>query len=103
MLGRAPGYNLKNLDIEHLPCEDLWTIDQPWVKYSDGRLGFSVQKQIYKDTGEDYISFCDRVGWPPYDPNCLNSTWTFNLKAPVGHLPSRRWVGGIVGGIMLAL
>ncbi len=94
MLGKAPGYYLKTWDIEHLPCEDLWTIDQLWVKYSNGRFGFSIQKHIYQDTDEDYLSFCDRVGWPPYDPNCLNSTWNFNLKAPVGHLPSRRWVGG---------
>ncbi len=92
MLGKAPGYYLKTWDIEHLPCEDLWTIDQLWVKYSDGRFGFSIQKHIYQDTDEDYLSFCDRVGWPPYDPNFLNSKkefqsestcWTFAIT-PVG-------------------
>ena len=42
------------LDDEHIdnfPCEDLRTIDQLWVKYSDGRFGFSVQKRIYQNLG----------------------------------------------------
>jgi serine/threonine protein kinase len=93
-LGKNPYYYLKNSDIEKLPCEDLWTIDKLWVKYSDGRFGFSVQKYIYEDVGEDYPSFCDRVGWPVHNPPNLDSTLKFNFNAPMGHLPSRRWVGG---------
>ena len=34
--------------IDNFPCEDLRTIDQLWVKYSDGKFGFSVQKRIYQ-------------------------------------------------------
>jgi len=30
----------------NFPCFDLRTIDQLWVKYSNGRFGFSVQKRI---------------------------------------------------------
>ena len=44
----------KELDvnsIDNFPCEDLRTIDQLWVKYSDGRFGFSVQKRIYQNLG----------------------------------------------------
>jgi len=93
-IGRSSGYYLKNDDIRNLPCEDLWTIDKLWVKYSEGRFGFSAQKYIYEDAGEDYLSFCDRVGWPVHNPVNLDSVLKFNLKAPIGHLPSRRWVGG---------
>ena len=42
------------LDTEHIdnfPYKDLRTIDQLWVKYSDGRFGFSVQKRIYQGLG----------------------------------------------------
>ena len=42
------------LDVKHIdnfPCEDLRTIDQLWVKYSDGKFGFSVQKRIYQGLG----------------------------------------------------
>jgi len=94
VLGQPLGYYLKNSDIDNLPCEDLWTIDRLWVKYTDGRFGFTVQKQIYQEVGEDYPSFCDRVAWPVHNPPNLESVLKFNLKAPLGHLPSRRWVGG---------
>lgn len=42
------------LDVEHIqnfPCQDLRNIDHLWVKYSEGRFGFSVQKKIYLDCG----------------------------------------------------
>jgi HTH-type transcriptional regulator/antitoxin HigA len=54
--------------IENFPCDDLRTIDQLWVKYSQGRFGFSVQKKIWLEVGGkvDYDTECklgDRVGW----------------------------------------
>ncbi len=93
-LGMRSGYYLKNGDIERLPCEDLWLIDKLWAKYSNNRFGFSVQKSIYEDVGQDYPHFCDRVGWPIHNPPNLESLLKFSLKAPMGHLPSRRWIGG---------
>ncbi|HEY9611918.1 GUN4 domain-containing protein [Allocoleopsis sp.] len=33
--------------IEMFPYADLRTIDSLWVKYSDGRFGFSVQNRIW--------------------------------------------------------
>jgi hypothetical protein len=74
-------------DIEKFPCEDLQIIDQLWVKFSGGRFGFSVQKQIYMETGnqldgqlyhKEYKKFYDVVGWGEF---------TFNINAPKGHLP----------------
>jgi eukaryotic-like serine/threonine-protein kinase len=57
-------------DIEKFPCEDLHTIDQLWVEYSNGSFGFSVQKRIYRSVGgtmeynsEVWQKFGDRVGW----------------------------------------
>ena len=57
-------------DIDNFPCEDLRTIDQLWVKYSRGKFGFSVQKQIYQSLGgtrqydsKIWKAFGDRVGW----------------------------------------
>lgn len=93
-LGKHLGYYLKNGDIERLPAEDLKNIDQLWQKYSNKHFSFSVQRLIYQDVGEDYYAFCQRVGWPLHDPVNLDSMLQFNLYAPLGHLPSRRWVGG---------
>jgi hypothetical protein len=57
-------------DIENFPCEDFCTIDHLWVKYSNGRFGFSVQKRIFQNLGgmkefNDKIwnAFGDKVGW----------------------------------------
>jgi serine/threonine protein kinase len=75
--------------IDNFPCEDLRTIDQLWVKYSDGKFGFSVQKRIYQGLGgtreyksEIWNKFVDKVGWKVYYTDI-----TFNKKAPEGHLP----------------
>jgi hypothetical protein len=46
--GRTKEGWLRVEDIDNFPCEDLRTIDQLWVKYSNGRFGFSVQKRIYQ-------------------------------------------------------
>ena len=79
-------------DIKNFPCEDLRLIDQLWLKYSNGRFGFSVQKRIWQEVGGkvDYDTECrlgDRVGWR------VKHTWldyydlTFSLDAPLGYLP----------------
>jgi serine/threonine protein kinase len=88
------GKYLFNSDIEKLPCIPLKMIDQLWVEYSKGHFGFSVQKQIYQEVGEDYTQFCDRIGWPAYRPSSDGLDLSFSIKAPKGNLPSRRWVGG---------
>jgi hypothetical protein len=38
-------------NIRQFPCEDLRTIDQLWVIYSNGQFGFSVQKEIWLEVG----------------------------------------------------
>jgi uncharacterized caspase-like protein len=91
-------------DIDQFPCEDLRTIDQLWVKYSNGLFGFSVQKRIYESLGGSgeydqkiWEAFGDRVGWR------VNSEWLcyddlkFNTKAPQGRLPNVLG-GGVWGG-----
>jgi serine/threonine protein kinase len=61
---------LDDENIDNFPCEDLRTIDQLWVKHSDGKFGFSVQKRIYNGLGgtrvynqEIWDKFGDEVGW----------------------------------------
>ncbi|NEP82753.1 MAG: hypothetical protein F6K39_34175 [Okeania sp. SIO3B3] len=68
--GRESERWLRVEDIENFPCEDLGTIDKLWVKYSNGKFGFSVQKQIYQSlggtkeyNGRVWKAFRDKVGW----------------------------------------
>jgi serine/threonine protein kinase len=93
-MGKPPASYLLLGEIDRFPCEDLEMLDRLWTKFSDGRFGFSVQKQIYEAAGKEYQIFCDRLGWPVHNPNFTDSWLQFSLRAPVGHLPSRRWVGG---------
>jgi hypothetical protein len=56
-------------ELLNFPCTDLKTIDRLWVKYSGGKWGFSVQKQIWQECdspteyNDNWEKFCDRVGW----------------------------------------
>ncbi|MBC6454856.1 MAG: GUN4 domain-containing protein [Hormoscilla sp. SP5CHS1] len=66
--GREEEGWLRREYLEKFPCEDLHALDKLWVKYSDGRFGFSVQKRIWLEEGGkvDYETECrlgDRVGW----------------------------------------
>ncbi len=95
-------------DIQQFPCQDLKIIDQLWVKYSQGRFGFSVQKQIYVECGDPldgeyhektWKLFADRVGWFPIGGK--SELYYGDLKAnpsvsPVGELPFV-WVAGVAG------
>ncbi|OKH38687.1 serine/threonine protein kinase [[Phormidium ambiguum] IAM M-71] len=91
-VGKSTNAYLQLSDIEKLPDEDLQTIDRLWVKYSQRRFGFSVQKYIFHSVDDDYGRFCVTVGWPTHQAN--NSYLKFSLSAPVGHLPSRSWISG---------
>jgi hypothetical protein len=61
------------IDEKSFPCEDLLTIDQLWVYYSNGKFGFSIQKKIWLDLGgkigidckdeEIRKQFYAKVGW----------------------------------------
>lgn len=78
-------------DIENFPCADLQTIDQLWTEYSGGRFGFNVQRQILSSLENNYMDFCDRVGWRQRE-NWLNyDELSFSANAPEGHLPVIAW------------
>jgi hypothetical protein len=109
--GRTEEGWLRSEDIDRFPCEDLRTIDQLWVHYSDGKFGFSVQAKIYRALGgtreydgKVWQKFGDRVGWR-VGGNWLNySDFTFNTSAPSAHLPAWRGVvGGSGGGLVSSL
>ncbi|MEH1879024.1 MULTISPECIES: GUN4 domain-containing protein [unclassified Nostoc] len=83
-------------ELLNFPCTDLHTIDRLWVKYSNGRFGLSVQKNIYLEVGgkldgkydeEAFYQFCDRVGWRVGKNFISYTEVNFDTSAPEGHLP----------------
>jgi len=99
--GREWGQLLYSQELLNFPCEDLLRLDDLWLHYSNGRFGFSVQKEIYLACGgiadgeyyrDAFYKFGEEVGWR------RNQLWsfeqvTFDTSAPKGHLPGG-WGGG---------
>ncbi|MEZ2224900.1 GUN4 domain-containing protein [Microcoleus sp.] len=117
--GREEKGWLNSESIDNFPCEDLRTIDQLWVKYSNGRFGFSVQKRIYQSLGgtreydrKVWEAFGDKVGWRKKNEWLYyNDDLTYSEKAPEAHLPVLRgfsvrrglgMAGGMAAGILLS-
>ncbi|WP_445635710.1 GUN4 domain protein [Nostoc sp. DSM 114161] len=101
--------------IEKFPCTDLRTIDQLWVKYSNGKYGFSVQKKIWLEVGEKWNAFHALVGWEITAKSSLINYESIKHDgiAPQGHLPAKYLysmnndlnavlIGALVGGGLLA-
>ena len=95
-VGRSAGDWIRDEELLNFPCTDLRTIDSLWVKYSNGRFGFSVQKLIYLEVGgipdgrfyeEAWKKFAARVGWRVKEHWIEYSNVIFNTSAPEGHLP----------------
>ncbi len=102
--GRKSEGWLRVEDIDRFPCEDLRTIDQLWVKYSNGRFGFSVQKRIYQSLGgtreydnKIWEAFNDSVEWRVKSKWLSYNDLKFNTKAAEGHLPLGWLMGCGVG------
>ena len=81
-------------DLEKFPCQYLCNIDRLWVKYSQGKFGFTVQKPIWQSVGGTpkpewnvWCRFGERIGWYRRDSWLWWNDLTFDLKAPAGHLP----------------
>jgi serine/threonine protein kinase len=118
--GEEEGY-LHRDSIAKFPCDDLRTIDQLWVKYSNGRFGFSVQKRIYQSPGgtkeydsEVWQKFGDKVGWRRKNEWLYYKDLTFSERLPEAHLPrgvfgvfvplsSSSWFGVFLVGLSSSL
>ncbi len=89
-------------DITHFPCNDLMVIDRLWMKYSDGRFGFSPQVQLYQKLGGTFDTTIEQnqqlietwgehLGWRKDNRWLPCKELDFSLNAPIGCHPSRWW------------
>ncbi|MFM6221204.1 MAG: serine/threonine-protein kinase [Dolichospermum sp.] len=93
-------------DAENFPCKELRTIDNLWLKYSQGKFGISVQQEIYKNLGgtkqyneKVWESFGDRIGWRSGGSWLSYNDLNFSLSAPTGQLPVSLGADGIDHGV----
>lgn len=83
-------------EVDNFPTIDLQTINSLWVIHSEGRFGFSVQRELWIGVGRNWERLWPQIGWRS------GSTWTrypneftWNLTAPRGHLPLTNQLRGV--------
>jgi GUN4-like/ARM-like repeat domain, GUN4-N terminal len=83
-------------DIENFPSTDLQTINALWLVHSEGKFGFTVQREIWLSLGKNWENLWSKIGWK----NGNNWTrypngFTWDLSAPKGHLPLSNQLRGV--------
>lgn len=83
-------------EVEKFPTTDLQTINNLWLVYSEGKFGFSVQRELWLSLGKNWEKFWTKIGWK------TGNNWTrypdgftWNLSAPPGHLPLSNQLRGV--------
>ena len=83
-------------EVGNFPLTDLKTINTLWLVHSEGKFGFSVQREIWLGVGKNWENLWTKIGWK----NGNNWTrypneFTWNLSAPRGHLPLSNQLRGV--------
>ncbi|MEB3269551.1 MAG: GUN4 N-terminal ARM-like repeat domain-containing protein [Leptolyngbya sp.] len=83
-------------EVANFPTIDLQTLDQLWLLYSEGRFGFSRQRELWLGVGKNWEKLWPKIAWKK------DNVWTrypnefiWDLSAPVGHLPLSNQLRGV--------
>ena len=83
-------------EVENFPITDLHTINALWFIHSQGKFGFSVQRELWLSLGKNWEKLWPKIGWKTENnwtryPN----GFTWDLSAPRGHLPLSNQLRGV--------
>lgn len=83
-------------EVQSIPVEDLRLIDTLWMLHSEGKFGYSVQREIWLGVNKDWDRLWPKIGWRS------EAAWTrypqefiWDLSAPRGHLPLSNQLRGV--------
>jgi hypothetical protein len=83
-------------EVERFPIPDLQTINALWLAHSEGKFGFSVQRELWLSVGKNWEKLWDKIAWKS------GNNWTrypqefiWDLSAPKGHLPLSNQLRGV--------
>lgn len=83
-------------DVKDLPIADMQTINTLWQVYSEGKFGFSVQRDLWLSVGKNWESLWVVIGWKSGNAwTRYPQEFTWNLTAPKGHLPLSNQLRGV--------
>ncbi|GMI47830.1 hypothetical protein TrCOL_g12332 [Triparma columacea] len=82
-------------EVKDIPNTDLATMERLWNKFSGGKFGYSVQREVWRKQKGDFEKFCRKIGWTTKDGEVERKLKWFGAsefiydvaKAPTGHLP----------------
>jgi len=83
-------------EVENFPIADLQTINTLWFIHSQGKFGFSVQRELWLSLSKNWEKLWHKIGWKTGNnwtryPN----EFTWDLSAPIGHLPLSNQLRGV--------
>lgn len=83
-------------EVMQFPVTDLQTLNALWLTHSEGKFGFSVQREIWLSAGKNWDQLWAKIGWR------TGNLWTrypqgftWDLSAPKGHLPLSNQLRGV--------
>lgn len=83
-------------EVNQFPIADMKTLDTLWLVYSEGKFGFSVQRDMWIGVGKVWEKLWPKMGWKSGN---IWTRWpggfTWNLSAPRGHLPLTNQLRGV--------
>lgn len=83
-------------EVNTFPVVDLQTIDTLWRVYSEGKFGFSVQRELWLSLNRNWEKLWPKIEWKSGNiwtryPN----EFTWDMSAPRGHLPLSNQLRGV--------
>nr|QUE29483.1 Ycf53 [Erythrotrichia longistipitata] len=83
-------------DIKQISFAELLILDNLWKTYSNGKFGFSIQRQIWLANDEDWNLLWDKIGWRQGGTLCrYPEDFIWDIEAPIGHLPLSNQLRGV--------
>lgn len=83
-------------EVGQFPVTDLQTIDCLWQVYSEGKFGFSVQRNLWLGVKRDWDKLWPKIDWKTGNQWTRYPTgFTWDLTAPPGHLPLSNQLRGV--------
>ncbi len=83
-------------EVDNFPVTDLQTINKLWLVHSEGKFGFSVQREIWLGLGKNWDNLWVKIGWKKGNNwTRYPQEFTWDLTAPKGHLPLSNQLRGV--------